>query len=221
MVGVDGTILRTTNGGGIIPVELVSFNAYQSEKGVILNWQTSTEINNNGFEVQRSEVRNQKSVGNQWEDIYFVKGNGTTTIFHSYAYTDNNITPGKYYYRLKQVDFDGSYKYSNEVEVNVAASKEFTLEQNYPNPFNPVTTIKYSIPDVGTSPASTSGGIMKFVQLKVYNALGEEIATLVNEKKPAGNYEVKFDGSKLPSGIYIYQLKAGEFIAAKKLIILK
>ncbi|HSD62412.1 MAG TPA: YCF48-related protein, partial [Ignavibacteriaceae bacterium] len=212
-VGSSGTILRTTNGGGIIPVELTSFNAYAGENGVTLSWQTATETNNRGFEVQRSEIGGQKS---GWEKIGFVNGSGTTTEQMSYTFIDNKVERGTYYYRLKQVDFDGTFKYSNEIEVNTSTPLVFNLEQNYPNPFNPVTSIKYSIPNTGTS---------TFVQLKVYNSLGEEVATLVNQNQPAGNYEVKFsasgNGKGLSSGVYIYRLTAGNYIAAKKLVLLK
>ena len=109
--------------------------------------------------------------------------------------------------------------------------KKSMLYQNYPNPFNPVTTIKYSIPSVGISPAylprlrlvgaGRTGRFMKFVQLKVYNILGEEVATLVNEQQPAGTYEVKFDGSSLPGGVYVYRLTAGEFRSVKKMTLIK
>jgi len=119
------------------------------------------------------------------------------------------ISMGKYEYRLKQIDFDGSYNYSTEVEVEVTAPKKFSLEQNYPNPFNPVTNIDYQIPVKG------------FVTLKIFNILGEEVVELVNEEMSAGNYEVKFDGSRLPSGVYIYHLTAGNFSDSKKLILVK
>jgi hypothetical protein len=205
------TAYKIITGG--TPVELVSFSAETDGRAVVLNWETATEENNRGFEVQR--LQNYKIAKLQnWERIGFVKGNGTTTITHSYSYTDKNVSPGKYYYRLKQIDFDGSFEYSKVVEVNITASTKFSLKQNYPNPFNPVTTIKYSIPNVGTS-------FMKFVQLKVYNTLGEEVETLVNEEKPAGSYTVKFDASNLPSGVYIYRLTAGNYSAVKKLVLLK
>ena len=196
------------------PVELTSFTySINSFNDVNLNWTTATETNSKGFEVQRSEVRDQKS---ELKEIGFVDGNGTTTEEHSYSFVDKNISDGKYYYRLKQIDFDGSYEYSREVEVNVTAPDKFSLEQNYPNPFNPITNIEYRIPN------------KVFVSLKVYNTLGEEVATSVNEEKPAGNYEVKFDGSKLPSGVYIYRLTAGSvgrrgesFSKSRKFILLK
>jgi photosystem II stability/assembly factor-like uncharacterized protein len=165
-VGVNGTILHTINGG--TPVEFVSFFAETNGNEVVLKWQTATETNNRGFDIERKadspleekshlKADRQYAVSNDWEKIGFLQGNGTTTIMHSYSYTDNNISSGKYFYRLKQLDFDGSFEYSNEVEVNITAPTVFSLEQNYPNPFNSVTTIKYSIPSVGTSPASPAG----------------------------------------------------------------
>jgi hypothetical protein len=120
-----------------------------------------------------------------------------------------------YGYRLKQIDNDGKYEYSREVEVVVIDKFEkFELLQNYPNPFNPFTKIKYSIPSAGTS-------LMKSVELKVFDILGNEIVTLVNEEKPAGNYEVEFNGSSLSSGIYFYQLRAGNFLETRKMVLLK
>ncbi len=119
------------------------------------------------------------------------------------------VSDGKYTYRLKQIDFDGSFQYSSEVEVEVSAPLEFSLEQNYPNPFNPSTTIRYSIP------------ISEFVTLKIYDVLGNEVATLVNEVKPAGSDEIEFDASHLSSGIYIYKLQWGIFVETKKMILMK
>ncbi len=195
------------------PVELTSFTySINSFNDVDLNWTTATETNNKGFDVERFA----ESLKAGWEKIGFVDGNGTTTEEHLYSFVDKILSVGIYKYRLKQIDFDGSYEYSREVEVNVTAPDKFSLEQNYPNPFNPITNIEYRIPN------------KVFVSLKVYNTLGEEVATLVNEEKPAGNYEVKFDGSKLPSGVYIYKLIAvlnggqGEsYSKSRKLILLK
>ena len=124
---------------------------------------------------------------------------------------------GKISYRLKQIDYDGSYEYSTEIEVEIGMPKEFVLYQNYPNPFNPTTKIRYSIPFAETH----SGASQQNVLLKVYDVLGEEIATLVNEEKQPGEYEIEFDGSKLGSGVYIYKLTAGSFSAAKKLVLIK
>ncbi len=136
----DSGIAVYKAGGLITPVELESFSGESAGNTIHLNWSTSTETNNKCFEIQRSEDRDQKS---DWKSIGYVDGNGTTTLKHSYSFTEINVNPGVYKYRLKQIDFDGSYKYSNEIEVNVNSISEFTLEQNYPNPFNPITTIEY------------------------------------------------------------------------------
>ena len=207
-VGHEGTILHTNNGG--TPVELISFNAEvsENERSVELNWATATETNNSGFEIQRnvSKVRSKES---EWEKIGFVPGHGTTTETQQYSFKDNNISIGKYQYRLKQIDFDGSFNYSKIVEVTIESQKKFSLSQNYPNPFNPATSIQYAL------------GNKQFVSLKIYDVLGNEVATLVSEEKPAGEYEVEFAGSGLPSGIYFYQLKVGNYIETKKMVLMK
>ncbi len=198
------------------PVELTSFTATAEEGKVILKWQTATETNDNGFEVERSQkpdVGDLRSDGGSqsWEDIGFVRGNGTTTQSNSYSFVDN-LTPSLAHtlnYRLKQIDFDGSYKYSNVVKVSFTNPTGFSLEQNYPNPFNPTTTIKYAIAKEAN------------VTLKVYDVLGKEVATLVNEVKQPGNYEVEFDASKLTTGIYFYHFQAGNYSQVKKMILLK
>jgi hypothetical protein len=199
-VGDNGTILRTIDGG--VPVELTSFTAIANEKDIILNWTTATEINNRGFEVE-------KSFNNEWAVIGFVEGNGTTTEPKSYSFRDENLEAGIYKYRLKQIDFDGTYEYSDVVEADITSPIEFELSQNYPNPFNPVTSIQYAISS------------KQFVTLKVYDILGNEIATLVNEEKPAGKYEVEFSANGLPSGIYFCKLVAGEHNQTRKIILLK
>ena len=204
----------------IVPVELNSFTAMQVNNSVQLKWITASETNNMGFEVERQvhslpdgKAGHQSSVGN-WSRIGYVEGNGTTTESKSYSFIDNSISAGSYNYRLKQIDFDGSYTYSNVIELEFNTPADFVLEQNYPNPFNPRTHIRYSIPSTGTS-------LMKFVQLKVFDLLGNEIATLVNEEKPAGRYEVEFDGSVLTSGVYYYRLSAGNYNETRKLILIK
>jgi len=202
-VGQGGHILRTTNGG--VPVELTSFTATANGKEVILNWSTATETNNQGFEIQR------KLNNYIWNRIGFVEGHGTTTEPKVYLYVNNvnNITAASLVYRLKQLDFDGSYEYSNEVLVELSVPKEFTLEQNYPNPFNPTTTIKYSIPKTSLT------------KLVVYDLLGREIETLVSGVKLPDNYEVEFEASGLSTGVYFYQLQAGDYVETKKMIMLK
>jgi hypothetical protein len=145
-----------------------------------------------------------------WQTVGFIEGNGTSNVAHNYSYTDANLTSGSYAYRLKQIDNDGSTEYSQiiEQEIKVIPSV-FYLGQNYPNPFNPSTIIAYQLP-VGSN-----------VTLKVYDILGKEIATLVNETKEAGSFEVKFDASKLSNGLYLYTLHAGNFTATKKLLLMK
>lgn len=181
-----------------IPVELSSFNASLENQKVILRWTTATETNNSHFEVER-KFKNQ-----DWEKIGEVIGAGTTTIPQSYSFEEDfsfKTYEGKILYRLKQVDFDGSQNYSNVVSVEVNIKPEnFSLSQNYPNPFNPSTKIKFTVP----GNAETHHG----VSLKVYDILGNEIATLVNEEKPAGIYEVEFNSDNLSSGIYFYHYEA-------------
>ncbi len=206
-VDMDG-MYRTA--GRTVPVELVSFNAdVNNNNNVILNWITVTEINNLGFDIERNVIGDRSSVISGWEKIGFVAGFGTTTENKAYSFVDENVSNGTYLYRLKQIDFDGSYEYSNMLEIEVRVPSEFFLSQNYPNPFNPTTTISFSIKDAG------------FVQLKIYDILSNEVATLVNEQKPAGSYSIKFDASNLLSGVYFYQLKTGGFINIKKMILLK
>ncbi len=204
-VGENGTILKTVS-GGVIPVELTSFRAQLEESVVSLSWHTGSETNNSGFFVQRK-------VGNTWENLDFVQGYGTTTAAHSYDYIDNLSDMnyrGKVYYRLKQVDYDGTADYSSTAEVTYEPKpNDYVLDQNYPNPFNPVTAIKYSIPE-GSQ-----------VKLTVYDLLGNQVQTLVDEYKSAGTYSVKFDGAELTSGIYIYRLQAGKFVSTKRMALIK
>jgi len=187
-----------------IPVELVSFSADVINDKVHLNWVTASETNNYGFEIHRSTQNN-----NEWATIGFVPGFGTTTEIHSYSFTDSDVQTGKYNYRLKQLDYDGSFTYSEIVEADVYPIYDFILEQNYPNPFNPSTRIKYQISSISE------------VILKVYDILGKEIAILVNEEKPAGTYEVEFDASEILSGVYFYTIQAGTFTQTSKMVLIK
>jgi len=187
----------------IIPVELTSFNATDKNGQVVLSWTTATELNNQMFEIER------RSSESQYITIGYVNGNGTTTEPQKYTYIDNSLLTGTFFYRLKQIDFGGTYEYSDEVEVDVTGPLSFELEQNYPNPFNPSTSIKYSIPESG------------FVTLDVFNLLGEKIISLVNGRQEAGRYEVNFDASNLASGLYIYNLKSGSLSLVKKMLLMK
>ncbi|HSL88148.1 MAG TPA: lectin like domain-containing protein, partial [Ignavibacteriaceae bacterium] len=186
-----------------VPVELISFTATSNGTEVILNWSTATEVNNYGFEIQRS------SEGNDFFTVGFVSGNGSTTEQHNYIYKDNNLNNGINYYRLKQLDYSGIYEYSDIIEIEYRAFKTYLLDQNYPNPFNPATTIGYGIKEKSD------------VTITIINAVGEQIIVLLNEEKEAGYYQLNFDASDLPSGIYFYQLKAGVYSAVKKMILVK
>ena len=213
----DSGIAVYKENGLVLPVELISFIVKIENNFAKLQWNTATESNNRGFEIER------KFDENSFVVIGFVNGQGTTTLPHNYTFTDKDLNPGKYKYRLKQIDFDGSYTYSKEIEVEINPLYKFELEQNHPNPFNPSTKIKFTIPTTPASlPLLTKEGIEGwFVTLKVYDILGNEIATLVNEEKPAGSYEVEFSANGLASGIYYYQLKAENYVQTKKMILLK
>ncbi len=190
-----------------IPVELESFNAYATENDVLLEWQTATELNNSGFEVLHS------TDNENYEKIAFVPGFGTTTEKHNYNYKVENLNAGIHYFRLKQVDFDGTETLTNTIEVTIEnlIVHYFSLEQNFPNPFNPTTTISFSLPNT------------EKVVLKVYDLLGNEIVTLLDGIKEAGVYNIRFDGAELnlSSGVYIYKLQAGVNVASKKLSLIK
>lgn len=187
-----------------LPVELISFFGEIVNRKIVMNWQTATEVNNYGFEVERNNI-----LHNNWEKIGFVRGHGNSNSLKIYSFTDANPPNGKIKYRLKQIDFDGKYEYSDEIEVFIEGPVTYTLEQNQPNPFNPETIIKYSIPN------------NEFVTLKVYDMLGKEITNLVNEQKPAGNYSVSFYAKGIASGVYLYKLNAGKFQQTNKMLLLK
>ena len=196
---------------GVLPVELSAFNANCVSNGVSLDWTTATEINNLGFEIERNKYPDfEKGESTSlWEKIGFVEGHGNSNATNDYTFLDANAPKGLVMYRLKQLDADGAYEYSEMVTVENNIAMDFQLMQNYPNPFNPVTTIKYSIPNENN------------VTIKVYDMLGSEITTLINENKPAGSYEIQFDGSNLASGTYLYKIEAGDFTATKKLMLIK
>ena len=201
VVGVGGVLLRTENGG--LPVELVSFTASLNNNDVTLNWSTATEVNNSGFEIER------RSEGKDFDQVGFVPGFGTTTELKNYQFKDTNLKSGSYTYRLKQVDFDGSFKYSNEVNIDVQTPVYFELSQNYPNPFNPSTIIEFAIPNT------------EFVNIAVYNELGEKVTELINNILPAGKHQVQFNAKGFASGIYIAFMSAGEFSQTIKMNLLK
>lgn len=206
---LDG-VYRTA--GRTVPVELTSFSAETINNNVLLSWVTASEINNNGFEIEKLVGSGQYAAGNpsNWEKIGFVEGNGTTTETKSYSFIDENVSTGIYQYRLKQIDFDGTFEYSNVIEIEVDLTpSQYSLEQNYPNPFNPATSINYQIPEDG------------FVSLKIYDILGNEIQSLVDEHKTTGRYEVNFNATSVASGVYKCKLTAGSFVSSKKMLLLK
>jgi photosystem II stability/assembly factor-like uncharacterized protein len=213
---VDSTTQFTAQGNGIyklnsdlfIPVELTSFAADVKESEIILNWTTATELNNLGFEVERSfDNENFKQFG-------FVPGFGTTSEVKSYSYKINDFTAGIQYYRLKQVDFDGTYEHSKVIEVDGISPEQFALFQNYPNPFNPSTSIKFSIP------------VDSNVKLRLFNLLGQEVDVILNTEMTAGIHQVEYNADNLSSGTYFYIVEANGingtgFSDTKKLILLK
>ena len=190
-----------------VPVNLTGFTAAVINGNVILNWSTASETNNRGFEIQ-------KNSGNSYEVLGFVQGNGTSTRSHNYSFKDKSVEEGNYSYRLKQVDLDGTSTYSNVVEIIVDMPKVFSLEQNYPNPFNPATQINFSL------------AVDSKVSLKIFNILGQEVSTLLNNNMSAGSHQIMFNAANLPSGVYIYKieangLKGSNFRSVRKMILTK
>jgi hypothetical protein len=186
-----------------LPVEITTFSAKAVGNEIDLIWTTATENSNHGFEIQK------KSNDNTFTSIGFVNGNGNTNIASNYFFEDTKPQPRLNIYRLKQIDNNGAIKFGSEVSVNFTVVDNFALYQNYPNPFNPSTTINYSLPKSGN------------VKLTVYNSIGNKVATIANEYKPAGNYSVQFNGSNLASGIYLYRLESDNYSAVKKFILMK
>lgn len=214
---VDLYVLATNNGVGAyrtdvsIPVELTSFAANVFERDVMLNWSTATETNNLGFEVERKTSSNEF-----WNKIAFIKSAGTTTEPQQYSYRDARLESGKYSYRLKIIDLDGSYSYTKEVEIEIGIPNQYALSQNYPNPFNPSTKIDYQLPFDAR------------VQIELYSITGEKVATLIDGDFSAGyhTYELNASRLNLSSGIYFYRISAvdfnnGKFVDTKKLVLLK
>ncbi len=190
---------------GIVPVELASFTASVIENGVTLNWSTSTETNNDRFEIEKSDD------SNNFYTIGYVKGAGTSTRNHSYTYADifTSNPDAVLYYRLKQVDYNGKFTYSNTVSVDIDLPENFQLSQNYPNPFNPSTVISFSIKKSGKT------------SLKIYDALGNLVDEIFNENKEPGSYKVNYNASKLSSGVYVYVLQSNDQSLSRKMILLK
>ncbi|MCS7053760.1 MAG: endonuclease/exonuclease/phosphatase family protein [Ignavibacterium sp.] len=191
----------------LLPVELINFTAKIIDQNILLTWETASEINNYGFVIERASNSSADKIN--WQSVGFVPGNGNSNSPRYYEFLDQNIPSGKIFYRLKQIDNDGSFKYSDHIEVEIKSANDFKLFQNYPNPFNSQTIISYFIPQDN------------FVNLKIYDVIGNEISTLVNEYQTAGYYDINFESSDLSSGIYIYKIFVGENSQHKKMIILK
>ena len=189
----------------VIPVELTTFEAKVEEQCIVIRWETATELNNMGFDIERS------ADNKSFTKIGSVEGKGTTTEKQEYVFKDTDVNgKGKFYYRLKQIDFDGTINYSETIEVEYSIVPQvFSLSQNYPNPFNPITTINFGIPEDVR------------VTLKVYDILGSEVATIVDDNLKAGYYKYEWNASNFASGIYIYRMTAGKFVSTKKLMLLK
>ncbi len=193
-----------------VPVELIAIFASTEKNIVTLYWETASELNNRGFEIE-------KKIFDSWKTIGFKEGKGTTSEKIRYSFEDDlsDFTfSGKLYYRLKQIDYDGTFEYSKILEVNfISTPKNFALEQNYPNPFNPSTIIKFHLAEDG------------YTTLKVYDILGRETVTLLSEEKSAGTYSIEIDyksaGENLPSGVYVYQLSCNRTVLSKKMILKK
>jgi len=210
----NGFVTDTFSGLGTpdpLPVELTSFSAATIGSTVKLNWQTATELNNYGFEVERCALSAERQT---WNKIGFVNGNGNSNSPKDYSFVDDfagkpAYRTGRYSYRLKQIDNDGQFEYSKTINVDFNGVKKFELSQNYPNPFNPTTTIRFNLPEAGN------------VKLTLFNILGQELRTLVNEFKESGVHTINFDASDLNSGMYIYKIESGSFTQTRKMTLIK
>ncbi len=194
-----------------LPVRLQAFQSQIKGREVILQWITSTEINNAGFEIQRAEIKSQNS---EFRKIGYVNGKGTANTQTTYTFSDLKLNTGKYIYRLKQIDNNGNFEYFNlNSEVEIGLPAKYELSQNYPNPFNPVTKIDFALPNDSK------------VQIVIYDVAGREVRTLMNEYRTAGFHTISFDAAGLTSGMYVYRIQAkssaSEFSSTKKLMLIK
>ncbi len=198
----DGFV--TLSGTSALPVEMVAFTAKANGMQADLRWLTATEANNYGFEIERRQTGN-------WEKIGFVAGAGASSSPRSYSYTDKNLSEGSYAYRIKQVNKDGSFAYHGSAQVQIGSvAKKFELASNFPNPFNPSTTVQFTLENDGVA------------TLTVYNVLGQEVTTLFNDNAQAGKlYQVKFDASRLPTGLYFAKLQSGNQRMMQKMALVK
>jgi photosystem II stability/assembly factor-like uncharacterized protein len=212
-LAVSGTNLFAGTDGGVftalesaLPVEFSSMSVEIMASGVNLKWRTETEISNYAFEIERRTVAD---LSVPWKSIGFIRGSGTSSSPHEYSFVDHDLSPGRYAYRIKQINNDGTFTYHGNLEIEILAPSTFALKQNYPNPFNPATTICFSLPS------------RSFVSLKVFDALGREVSILLADELPAGTYTQQWNAAKMSSGIYFYRLQAGSFTETKKLVLLR
>lgn len=200
-------------GGTTVPVELATFTSTINKNSVILYWTTASEQNNFGFEIQRTKSpgsSDHSSTKGKWITLGFVPGNGTGSIPNNYSYIDNTFTAaGTYFYRLKQIDFNGRFEFSQILTQKVEYPQKYQLLQNYPNPFNSITVISYRLP------------VFSQVELDIFSVTGQKVLTLVSEPQSAGNYKYEWDAGGFSSGVYFSRIVAGDFVQMKKLIFLK
>jgi photosystem II stability/assembly factor-like uncharacterized protein len=206
----EGYVYLGTLGQGVfrssesfVPVELTSFLATVDNGFTELKWTTASETNSRGFEIER------RFDNREWIKIAFISGRGTTAEINNYTYTDSTNLTGTTFYRLKQIDYDGKFTYSDEIKIEAVPLSGYSLSQNYPNPFNPSTTIKYSLPQTGR------------ITLRIYDLLGREVIKLIDEEKPAGEYETIWNASSFPSGVYLIKMQAGSFSETRKVVLMK
>lgn len=208
----DAVIINGSwSGGGTIcdgpmPVLLSTFNASIDRNNVRLVWATVSEINNSGFDIERKSSKD----GSAWQKLSFIPGNGSTNVPKIYTVEDKKIAAGKYNYRLKQIDYNGNFEYFPlAIEISIDPPLNFSMSQNYPNPSNPKSKIDYEVPVDGK------------VTIKVFDIIGREVATLVNETKVAGYYTTELDGTNLASGVYFYKISAGSYVMTKRMVLVK
>jgi hypothetical protein len=195
------TLILQPSSCSFLPVSLVDFKLSIQENNVNLFWSTASENNNSGFEIQRS------TDGQNWSNIHFVNGAGNSQTLKKYEYLDISLKAGKYFYRLKQVDLNGEYKYSKVISANINGKQIYMLSQNYPNPANQHTTISYSLP------------VKNQVDLVLYDMQGRQIKVLVHEVKEAGTHTIDLDTRNLGKGIYHYKMKSGNYSDVKRLLV--
>jgi len=194
-----------------LPVQLTSFSATANRLDAVLRWATATEVANFGFEIERRTIQNAEQRKKNWKRVGFVEGAGTSNAPRDYSFIDKNVAPGRYAYRIKQIDHDGTFEYFGDAEVEIGlAPKKFALESNYPNPFNPVTTIEFTLPEDGRA------------VLSIYNTLGQQVAVLFNGEGFAGRIvQTKFDAGRFPSGIYFSRLEFGGKALTRKMLLVR